>query len=170
MPSMIALSWPQRRLVCIRTVMRSCVQNALFCSATAVCHDKDHLLCDTHGSPSCCVHANPWPFHYSGCGSCGRWHGGVCECVCMGVTLGDSVLRNKDNVPAISQLYPFLQEWAHGCRQSPEEGLTVQTYWTGPEHSSSDSNTMLTPSMYHSVCIAAWQLISHASLYGTGSA
>lgn len=29
----------------------SSLQIAHFCSSTAVCHDKDHLLCDTHGGP-----------------------------------------------------------------------------------------------------------------------
>lgn len=65
------------------TLACSCVQIARFCSTAAVCHDEAHLLCDTHGSPSCCVHAN-LPLYCSGWGSCGRWLGGVCYmCVCV---------------------------------------------------------------------------------------
>lgn len=130
----------------IRTHACSCVQIAHFCSTTAVCHNQDHLLCDNRDSPPFCVHANPSPFHCSGYSSCGRWHGGA---VCV---------RNKDNVPAISLLFTFLQEKAQGSRKSPEGDLTVDSLmWIGPEPVSSDSNTLLT-------------LISHAGLHWTASA
>lgn len=80
-PCLIALSWPlavspppASALVCSR------VQIGRFCSTTAVCHNRDHLLRDTRNSPPRCLHANPWPFHCCGCSSCGRWHaGGVHE-------------------------------------------------------------------------------------------
>lgn len=80
-PCLIALSRPlavspppASALVCSR------VQIGRLCSTTAVCHNRDHLLCDTRNSPPRCLHANPWPFHCCGCSSCGRWHaGGVHE-------------------------------------------------------------------------------------------
>lgn len=103
-PCLIALSQPlavspppASALVCSR------VQIGRFCSTTAVCHNGDHLLCDTRNSPPRCLHANPWPFHCCGCSSCGRWHaGGVHE-----KGGGESAISRPD-LSASTSLFSFF--------------------------------------------------------------
>lgn len=131
-----------------------------FCRTTAVCRDKDHLLSDTHGSPSCCFHTNPWPFHCPACGSCGRWHdgGGVCVCVCVCtsrnfVALLSFILFSRNELLYVDS--PQRTAWMN--RLTNVDGTRTQQF---------PFKDNARPSMYHSL----WQLISQAGLYGTVSA
>lgn len=162
-PSMtVALSWPRRYLVCIYAHL-PVLACKLLISAEQLYVMTWIICCVTPMAASTC-----YPMTVSLLRMWLLWRT-ACWCVCMGVTLGNLVAMEKC---LLSLSFILFSRNELKAVDSPQRKARLYRF-TNVDRSRTqqfNSKTMLTSSIYHSICIAAWQLISHAGLYRNASA